>query len=130
VFKILQVVMAFGGAKEKDIFLKLKSSSSCVIYDGLLELRSNITKTKGGLKALRENEVLKVLVDFLHKPNEKILDVTLSILGNCCLDSGCRNEVSTRNSNFGNEMQVLWGVTSCGLVNEYERFVVTCSLHL
>jgi hypothetical protein len=75
--------MAFGGAKEKDIFSKLKSSSSNVVYNGLLELRSNITKTKGDLKTLRENEVLKVLVDFLHKPNEKILDVTLSILGNC-----------------------------------------------
>jgi hypothetical protein len=106
--------MAFGGAKEKDIFSKLKSSSSCVVYNGLLELRSNITKTKGGLKTLRDNEVLKVLVDFLHKPNEKILDVTLSILGNCCLDSDCRNEVSTRDYNFGNEIPVLRGVTACG----------------
>jgi hypothetical protein len=86
--------MAFGGAKERDIFSKLNSSSSCVVYDGLIELRSNITKTKG-LKILRENEILKVLVDLLHKPNEKILDMSLSILGNCCLDSHCRNEVST-----------------------------------
>jgi hypothetical protein len=82
--------------KEKDIFSKLKSSSASVAYDGLLEIRSNITKTKEGYKVLRENEVLKELVNFLHKPNEKILDVTLSILGNCCLDSDCRNEVSTR----------------------------------
>jgi hypothetical protein len=88
--------MAFGGVQEKDTFSKLKSSSSCDVYNGLLELRSSITKTKGGLKTLGENDVLKVLVDFLHKPNEKILDVTLSILGNCCLDSDCRNEVSTR----------------------------------
>jgi hypothetical protein len=121
--------MAFGGAQEKDIFLKLKSSSSCVVYNGLLELRSNITKIKGGLKTLRENEVLKLLVDFLHKPNEKILDVTLSILGNCCLDIDCRNEVSTRDPNFGNEIPVLRGVTACGLVNEYERFVETWCLN-
>jgi hypothetical protein len=86
--------MAFGGSKEGDIFSKLNSSSSCVVYDGLLELKSNITKTKD-LQTLRENEILKVLVGLLHKPNEKILDMSLSILGNGCLDSHCRNEVST-----------------------------------
>lgn len=121
--------MAFGGAKDDYIFSKLKSSSSCVVYNGLLELRSNITKTKEGLKTLRENKVLKLLVDFLHRPNEKILDVTLSILGNCCLDSDCRNEVSTRDSNFGNEIPVFRRVTACGLRNEYERFVGTCYVH-
>lgn len=87
--------MSFGEAKEEYIFSKLKSSSSCVVYNGLLELRSTITKTKEDLKTFREKGVLKLLVDFLHKPNEKILDMTLSILGNCCLDSDCRNEVST-----------------------------------
>jgi hypothetical protein len=89
--------MEFGGNKEKDIFSKLNSSSSCVVYDGLLELKSNVTKTKG-LKALSENGILKVLVDFMHRPNEKILDMSLSILGNCCMDSHCRNEVSTCDS--------------------------------
>jgi hypothetical protein len=121
--------MAFGGAKEKDIFSKLKSSSSSVVYNGLLELRSNITKTKD-LKTLRENKVLKVLVKFLHKPDEKILDVTLSILDKCCLDSDCRKEVSTRDYIFGNEIPVLRDVTACHLVNEYERFVGICCLHL
>lgn len=80
--------------KKKHIFLKLKSSSSSVAYEGLLEIRSNIMKAKDGFKVLRENNILNELVSFLHKPNEKILDVTLSILGNCCLDSDCRNEVS------------------------------------
>jgi hypothetical protein len=111
--------MAFGGANEKDIFSTLKSSSPCVVYRGLLELRSNMTKIKG------ENEVLKLLVDFLGKPNEKILHVTLSILANYCLDSDCRNKVSTRDPNFGNEIPVLRAVTACSLVNEYERFVET-----
>jgi hypothetical protein len=87
--------MALDITKEKYTFLKLKSSSSSVAYDGLLEIRSSIMKTKEGCKILRENKILHELVNFLHKPNEKILDLTLSILGNCCLDSDCRNEVST-----------------------------------
>lgn len=86
-------MMALESTKEEDIFSKLKSSESSVAYDGLLQIRSNITQTKEGYKTLRENKVLRDLVNLLHKPNEKILDVTLSILGNCCLDSDCRNEV-------------------------------------
>jgi hypothetical protein len=89
-------MMALESTKEEDIFSKLKSSESSVAYDGLLQIRSTITKTKEGYKILRENKVLRDLVNLLHKPNEKILDVTLSILGNCCLDSDCRNEVSVR----------------------------------
>jgi hypothetical protein len=88
-------MMAFGGTKDKNIFSKLNSTSSCVIYDGLLELRSDISKTKEGRETLIEHNVLKILVDFLRRPNEKILDVSLSVLGNCCMDSRCRNEVST-----------------------------------
>lgn len=87
-------MMALEATKEKNIFSKLKSSESSVAYDGLLQIRSDITKTKEGFQTLRENKVLRDLVNLLHKPNEKILDVTLSILGNCCLDSDCRNEVS------------------------------------
>jgi len=87
-------MMALESTREEDIFLKLKSSESSVAYDGLLQIRSNITKTKEGYKTLRENNALKDLVNLLHKPNEKILDLTLSVLGNCCLDSDCRNEVS------------------------------------
>jgi hypothetical protein len=89
-------MMALEITKERDIFFKLKSSSSSIAYDGLTEIRSNIIKTKEGFKILRENKILNELVNFLHKPNEKLLDVTLSILGNCCLDSDCRNEVSIR----------------------------------
>jgi hypothetical protein len=87
-------MMALGSTREEDIFIKLKSSEFSVAYDGLLQIRSNITKTKEGYKTLKENKVLKDLVNLLHNPNEKILDLTLSILGNCCLDSDCRNEVS------------------------------------
>jgi len=86
--------MALESTREKDIFLKLKSSESSVAYDGLLQIRSNFAKTREGCKTLRENNVLKDLVNLLHKSNEKILDLTLSVLGNCCLDSDCRNEVS------------------------------------
>ncbi|XP_021941760.1 armadillo repeat-containing protein 5 [Zootermopsis nevadensis] len=85
--------MAQGINKDKHIFLKLKSSSSSIAYDGLVGIRSNIMKTKEGCKILKENNILNELVNFLRKPNEKILDVTLSILGNCCLDNDCRNEV-------------------------------------
>ncbi|PSN52457.1 hypothetical protein C0J52_14981 [Blattella germanica] len=79
--------------KETDIFLRLRSPSFSVAYEALLEIRSKILPMKDGINLLSNNGSLKDLVNFLQKPNEKILDVTLSILGNCCLKDGCRKKV-------------------------------------
>ena len=70
---------------------KLKSSS--ITYDDLVEIKSKVVNTREGAKLIIKNDLLKDLVNFMDKPNEKILDITLSILGNCCLDEDTRKEV-------------------------------------
>ncbi|XP_067005587.2 armadillo repeat-containing protein 5 [Anabrus simplex] len=74
--------------------LKLKSNANSVVYDTLVLIRKKILQTECGVKLIRERRALEDLVNILHKPNEKILDVTLSILGNCCLEHESRVEVA------------------------------------
>lgn len=64
----------------------LKSSSSSRVQEALLKIRSKVIADENGLQLFRECGGLEFLVPHLRKPNERILDLALSILGNCCLD--------------------------------------------
>ncbi|XP_075977580.1 BTB/POZ domain-containing protein Rnb isoform X2 [Anticarsia gemmatalis] len=64
----------------------LKSSSSSRVQETLLRIRSKIIANDNGIKLFRESGGLEYLLPHLRKPNERILDITLSILGNCCLE--------------------------------------------
>ncbi|CAG9786810.1 unnamed protein product [Diatraea saccharalis] len=64
----------------------LKSTSSTRVQETLLKIRSKLTTNDDGIKLFRECGGLNYLLPHLRKPNERILDVTLSILGNCCLE--------------------------------------------
>ncbi|CAH0585629.1 unnamed protein product [Chrysodeixis includens] len=64
----------------------LKSSSSSRVQETLLKIRSKIIINDDGIKLFRECGGLECLLPHLRKPNERILDITLSILGNCCLE--------------------------------------------
>ena len=79
-----------------DLISKLNSSSSSQIYKTLLNIRSDLSKTQEGIKLLTDKECLKILVNFINKPNEKILDVSLSILANCSLHNDIRTLVSPK----------------------------------
>lgn len=64
----------------------LNSSSSKRIQDSLLKIKSHVIINDRGIKLFRDCGGLNYLVPHLRKPNEKILDITLSILGNICLE--------------------------------------------
>lgn len=70
----------------KSITEGLKSSSSSRVQETLLKIRSKIITNDSGIKLFRECGGLECLLPHLRKPNERILDLTLSILGNCCLE--------------------------------------------
>lgn len=70
----------------KSVIDGLKSSSSTKIQESLLKIRSKIAVNDAGIKLFRECDGLDYLLPHLRKPNERILDITLSILGNCCLE--------------------------------------------
>lgn len=78
----------------KTVIEGLKSSSSSRVQDSLLNIRSKIITNDSGMKLFTECAGLSYLVPHLRKPNERILGLTLSILGNCCLNDECRIEVS------------------------------------
>ncbi|KAJ0176554.1 hypothetical protein K1T71_007733 [Dendrolimus kikuchii] len=70
----------------KSVIEGLKSSSSSRVQETLLKTKVKITANDAGIKLFRECGGLELLLPHLRKPNEKILDLTLSILGNCCLE--------------------------------------------
>lgn len=82
-------------ASEDYLIRSLASSSSDVVYKALLELRGKYIKqtNKAGTKRFREKGGLKLLMRLIQKPSTKIVDIALSILGNCCLEEETRKEV-------------------------------------
>lgn len=72
-----------------EIVKNLKSSSSSTVETALSKIRSKIITSDEGMRAFKENNGLECLLPLIRKPNEKILDITLSILGNCCLNEEC-----------------------------------------
>lgn len=70
-----------------------KASSTEAIYRALVNIRTKLIQQPQGIHILRTNEGLKYLLNYVTKPNMKILDISLSILGNCCLDAEVRREV-------------------------------------
>ncbi|XP_047991718.1 armadillo repeat-containing protein 5 [Leguminivora glycinivorella] len=64
----------------------LKSTSSSRVQDTLLKIRSKVITNDSGIQLFRDCGGLECLLPHLRKPNERILDLTLSILGNCCLE--------------------------------------------
>lgn len=67
----------------------------------LLTIRKEVEwpKNKDNITKLREKGCLKQLIIILQKQQKSVLDVTLSILGNCMMDRGCTRDVVS-NKNF------------------------------
>ncbi|CAG5048003.1 unnamed protein product, partial [Parnassius apollo] len=84
----------------------LKSTASSRIQDSLLKIKNNVISNDRGLKLFRDCGGLDNLIPHLRKPNERILDITLSILGNCCLDEKSSLMVGKLNS-FGPLVSIL-----------------------
>ncbi|XP_045536642.1 armadillo repeat-containing protein 5 [Papilio machaon] len=64
----------------------LRSTSSTCIQDTLLKIKNNVITSDKGLKTFRDCGGLDSLLPLLRKPNERILNTALSVLGNCCMD--------------------------------------------
>ncbi|EDW59015.1 armadillo repeat-containing protein 5 [Drosophila virilis] len=62
------------------------STDKTVIYKCLVKLRTDVVKDKDGIVLFRTAGGVPVMVRLISKLNEKIMEVVLSILGNCCTD--------------------------------------------
>lgn len=72
------------------------SSDKSVIIRALIKLRTNVVKDKDGVALFRKAGGVYPMVRFLNKPHEKILEIVLSILGNCCTEKDSCKEVSVK----------------------------------
>lgn len=68
------------------------STDKNVILKGLVKLRTDLVKDRDGIVLFHECNGIPPMVRFLNKPHEQILEVVLSILGNCCTDADCCKE--------------------------------------
>ncbi|KAH8293458.1 hypothetical protein KR054_000628, partial [Drosophila jambulina] len=62
------------------------STDRTVIYKCLVKLRTDLVKDKNGISLFRTAGGVPIMVRLITKLNEKIMEVVLSILGNCCTD--------------------------------------------
>ncbi|XP_049873107.1 armadillo repeat-containing protein 5 [Pectinophora gossypiella] len=100
----------------------LKSPSSSRVQESLLKIRSKITINDNGIKLFRECGGLDYLLPHLRKPNERILDITLSILGNCCLEEESSLLVGKLNS-YGPLVAILKTVCRDSIVGRACRLI-------
>lgn len=60
------------------------SSDKRVIYKLLVKIRTEVIVNDSGIELFAKLNGILPLIKFLKKPYEQILEVVLSILGNCC----------------------------------------------
>lgn len=70
-----------------------KSTDKNVIYKALYKLRADLVKDKEGIVLFYDCDGVPPLVRLISKPYEKILEIALSILGNCCTHKECCKQV-------------------------------------
>lgn len=70
-----------------------KSTDKNVIYKALFKLRTDLVKDKEGIILFYSCEGIPPLVRLISKPYEKILEIALSILANCCIRKDCCKQV-------------------------------------
>ncbi|GAB6026108.1 armadillo repeat containing 5 [Chamberlinius hualienensis] len=63
------------------------------VYNTLLYIRKKLLKEDGGIAKLREYGGLKLILYHIQNPDEKVVDIASSILGNCCLEAETRKLV-------------------------------------
>lgn len=69
----------------------VSTNSQKKIYNTLLQVHSDVVKVQNDLNYFKENGGISFLVQFLSKPNEKMLNISLGILAECCIDfEGCK----------------------------------------
>jgi len=75
------------------------SKDKRILYKALVTLRTDIIKDTEGVKLFFACDGIPPMISLLHKPYEKILEVVLSIIGNCCSKKECCFQVNFHSVN-------------------------------
>ncbi|XP_029714362.1 uncharacterized protein LOC115254010 [Aedes albopictus] len=69
-----------------------KSPDKGTVYRRLVRVRTEVINTEAGTQHFVALDGVRLLVGLLAKPHEKVLEVVLSILGNCCMRKECAKQ--------------------------------------
>ncbi|XP_078730112.1 armadillo repeat-containing protein 5 [Lampetra fluviatilis] len=72
---------------------QLHSGCTAAVVNALVTIRTKFIKERGGIEKFRLHGGLRPLVALIQKPNVKIVDISLSIIANCCTESEARKEI-------------------------------------
>lgn len=62
------------------------------LYRKLVKIRTDVIGTEAGVETFYALGGIRLLVGLMAKPYEKVLEVVLSILGNCCMRKDCAKQ--------------------------------------
>lgn len=78
----------------EEILSTLKTcESQKKMYNLMLQMYSNNLKKSEDLKYFKENDGPSLIISFLSKPNVKLLNISLGILAECCLNEDLCEDV-------------------------------------
>jgi len=80
-----------------ELKLRLQSPEVKDNLKALLEIRTKTLKTKPGVKSLLKQNFVRDLVSLIEKPNSKVVDISLSILGNLLQEDAARAQIRSAN---------------------------------
>lgn len=87
---------------------KIKTSNSTnLIYKTLVSLRTEIVKDAAGITLFYTCNGIPPIVRLISKPYEQIIDVGLSILGNCCVQEECCEQVRYKSDKLNEHIWLL-----------------------
>lgn len=102
---------------------QLESTSSSIVFRSLQDLRSKLLKSPGDTQLFIENNGHKYLFRFIRKPNEKILDLTLSVLANLCLREEFRLKVAEENGMISHILSLVSHIQKDSIIGRTCRLI-------
>nr|XP_045614950.1 uncharacterized protein LOC123768446 isoform X1 [Procambarus clarkii] len=89
----LRNILEMDKQKAKILFNLLRSSSNEKVVRGLREIKKRLLTSKDNLGIFRSLGLVPQTLKLIQRPNEDILNGSLSILSGCCADEAVRSEV-------------------------------------
>lgn len=105
-----------------------RSSDKALILKVLLKVRSDLVgRNSSGIDLFYRLNGIQPLVRLISKPYEKILDVALSILANCCVNKMCCKQVRHMRSKL--YPSVLFDIFLLNFIGHRPRRCATTIVH-
>lgn len=106
---------------------QLKKKGNTAVYNALIMIRTKFIKEENGIARFRQFGGVQLLLYHIQKPNYKIVELTLSILGNCCLEQETRN-IIRRSGGIPHIVKILESLDKESILNRACRTLANLAL--